>query len=56
MDLPFAPGAGIVVASIIIWLGVTVLTLLVVYWIIRLAVRHALRDAAHERHRDGLGG
>lgn len=46
MDLPFAPADGLFFAGIAIWIGVTVLSLLLFYWIIRLAVRHALRDAA----------
>lgn len=38
--------------GLLIWVGVTVLVLLVSYWIIRLAVRHALRDHAT---RGGVG-
>lgn len=32
--------------GLLIWVGVTVLVLIVSYWVIRLAVRHALRDHA----------
>lgn len=46
MNVPFAPADGFFVAGIAIWIGATVLSLLVCYWVIRLAVRHALRDAA----------
>lgn len=40
--------------GLLIWVGVTVLVLLVSYWIIRLAVRHALRDHA-QRGGGGAG-
>ncbi|WP_405219059.1 hypothetical protein [Agrococcus sp. Ld7] len=49
MGTPFMPAEGIVLAGIAIWIGVTVLVLVVCYWVIRLAVRHALRDVASER-------
>lgn len=35
-------------AGFAIWIGVTFLTLLLFYWIIRLAVRHGLRDHAKD--------
>lgn len=43
------PPEGIFLAGIAIWIGVTVLVLVVCYWVIRLAVRHALRDVASEQ-------
>lgn len=35
--------------GVLLWVGMTVLVLLVSYWIVRLAVRHALRDHAERR-------
>lgn|GEM_PF-4772028 len=40
-------------AGFLIWAGVTFIVLLITYWIIRLAVRHALRDHAKSGGRPG---
>lgn len=48
---PFAPADGSFLAGIAIWIGVTVVTLLLFYWIIRLAVWHAPRDAEWRQSR-----
>ena len=51
-----APAAGLGILSLLLWLAGLALVALVLYFVVRRAVRDALRDHARERSRFGDEG